>query len=49
MNWGLQDILATATALSALAIIVRRVVGTLRPTANPACANCPLVTDTKSR
>ena len=48
MAFGLQDGLATMTALAALVIIVRRVVGAVKPSPNPACANCPLVTDAKS-
>ena len=47
MSFGLQDVLATGAAMAALAVIVQKVVGTIRPSHPPACANCPLVTDTK--
>jgi hypothetical protein len=47
MSFGLQDVLATGAALAALAVIAQKVVGTLRPSHPPACANCPLVTDAK--
>jgi hypothetical protein len=40
-------VLATGAALAALAVIAQKVVGTLRPSHPPACANCPLVTDAK--
>ena len=43
MAFGPQDVLATMTALGALAIIVRRIAGTVKPAANPGCANCPMV------
>jgi hypothetical protein len=45
MAIGLQDVLATASAIAALVVIVRRVAGAVRPDQNPACANCPLVKD----
>ena len=47
MSIGLQDMLATGAALAALVFIVRKIVGTIRPSHPPACANCPLVTDSK--
>ena len=45
MSFGLQDVLATGAAIAALAVIVQKVVGTIRPSHPPACANCPLVTE----
>ena len=45
MDLGFQDVLATLTAMSAVVIIVRRIVGAVKPTANPGCANCPMVRD----
>lgn len=40
--FGLQDVLATAAAIAAVVVIVRRIAGTVRPSIKPACANCPL-------
>ena len=45
MALGIQDALATLTAAAALIVVVRRVVGAVRPAPNPACANCPMVKD----
>jgi hypothetical protein len=44
MSFGLQDVLATGAAIAALAVIVQKVLGTIRPSHPPACANCPLFT-----
>jgi hypothetical protein len=43
MGLGFQDVLATAMTIAALVLIVRRVVGAVKPASNPACANCPIV------
>ena len=45
MAFGVQDVLATLTATAALILLVRRVVGAVKPSPHPACANCPLVKD----
>jgi hypothetical protein len=49
MVFGVQDALATLTAAAALILLVRRVVGAVKPTTNPACANCPMVKDVAQR
>jgi hypothetical protein len=36
-----QDAIATLIALGALAVLVRRIVGFIRPAAAAGCASCP--------
>jgi hypothetical protein len=42
MNLLVQDVVATSLAIGAVALIVRRVLGVLTPSAQtPGCAGCP--------
>jgi hypothetical protein len=40
MGWLLQDVVVTAIALTCVVVIVRRVLGVVRPVKAPGCAHC---------
>ena len=42
MTFGVQDVLVTAMALGAVAIVVQRLLGVIRPvkSTKPGCASC---------